>query len=96
MGLIIGLGMLTFGVVCGGSIALSYNVDCFKETAGDSMVTVIIVRNTLGFAFSYAINPWINTSGLQNCFVAVAMVALGCTGTFLSHGGVGILPRCSH
>ncbi|GKT49682.1 putative MFS-type transporter [Colletotrichum spaethianum] len=29
VGLVFGLGMLTFGVVTGGSIAVSYNVDCF-------------------------------------------------------------------
>ncbi|KAF7128679.1 hypothetical protein CNMCM5793_003530 [Aspergillus hiratsukae] len=83
MGLIVGLGILTFGVVCGGSISLSYSIDCFKEISGESMVSVIIIRNSLGFGFSYAINPWINRSGLQNCFIAVSMVALACTGSFL-------------
>jgi hypothetical protein len=47
------------------------------------MVSVIIIRNTLGFAFSYAINPWIDSLGLQNCFISVAMISLGCTLTFL-------------
>lgn len=83
MGPIFGLGFTTFGVVCGGSIALSYAVDCFKEIAGESMITVIIIRNTLGFGFSYAITPWIEASGEQNCFIAVSMLSLGCTLSFL-------------
>jgi MFS family permease len=83
MGLIIGVGMVTFGVVCGGSISLAYAVDCFKDIAGESMITVIIIRNTLGFAFSWGINPWINNLGLQNCFVSVALIALACTYSFL-------------
>lgn len=29
-GLIVGLGMLAFSVICGGSLTLSYDVDCFK------------------------------------------------------------------
>ncbi|GME66035.1 hypothetical protein GTA08_BOTSDO07971 [Neofusicoccum parvum] len=82
-GLIFGLGMLAFSVVCGGSITLSYDVDCFKEISGESMISVIIIRNTLGFAVSYGINPWIDHMGLQNCFITVAMVALACTYTFL-------------
>ncbi|KAF1808179.1 major facilitator superfamily protein [Eremomyces bilateralis CBS 781.70] len=83
MGLIFGTGMLTFGVVCGGSTALSYATDCFKDLTGETMVTVIIIRNTLGFGFSYAITPWIENQGMLKCFVAVGMVSLTCTGSFL-------------
>ena len=83
MGLIFGVGFVTFGVVCGGAIALAYAVDCFKEVAGESMVTVIIIRNTLGFAFSWAINPWLDSLGQQNCFISVSMIALACNASFL-------------
>lgn len=44
VGLCFGLGMLTFGVVTGASITISYNVDCFKELGGESMISVIIIR----------------------------------------------------
>lgn len=47
------------------------------------MMTVIIIRNSLGFAISYAINPWIVTMGLQNCLITVAVVAFVCIFTFL-------------
>ncbi len=47
------------------------------------MMTVIIIRNSLGFAISYAINPWIETMGLRNCFITVAIVAFACIFTFL-------------
>ncbi|KAF2684045.1 MFS transporter [Lentithecium fluviatile CBS 122367] len=82
-GAIFGLGLLAFSVICGASITLSYAVDSFKEIAGEAMTSVIIIRNTLGFAVSYGINPWIDTMGVQNCFITVAMVALVCTFTFL-------------
>jgi len=78
-----GLGMLTFGVVTGASIAISYNVDCFKELGGESMISVIVIRNTLGFGFSYAITPWYTHQGLKNCFITAGFVSLGCTATFL-------------
>lgn len=100
IGPVVGLGMLAFSVICGGSITLSYAVDCFKvksslshnfdqeadvrqEISGETMMSVVVIRNTLGFAINYAINPWIDGMGLQNCFVTVAMVAFGCTATFL-------------
>ncbi|KAF5007580.1 hypothetical protein FDECE_6088 [Fusarium decemcellulare] len=89
MGLIFGIGFTTFGVVCGGAISLAYTVDCFKEIAGESLIAVILIRNTLGFAFGYAINPWIDNLGLQNCFVSVSMISLFCTCTFLGMVGWG-------
>jgi MFS family permease len=83
VGLAFGLGMLTFGCVTGGAIAVSYNVDCFKEMAGETTVSIMVVRNTIGFGFSYAITPWIKTRGLQNCFITASMVSIACTLTFL-------------
>jgi hypothetical protein len=99
VGLIFGLGMLAFSVISGGSLALSYDVDWFKvifpsisigiltdvsqEIAGETMISVIIIRNTLGFAVSWGINPWITGMGLQNCFITVAMVSLACSFSFL-------------
>ncbi|CAI6093089.1 unnamed protein product [Clonostachys chloroleuca] len=83
MVLIIGIGLVTFGVVCGGAISLAYSVDCFKEMTGESLVTMMLIRNTLGFAFSYAITPWIENMGMRNCFISVAGISLVCTCTFL-------------
>lgn len=45
---------------------------------------MIIIRNTLGFGFSYAITPWIDNQGLTRTFVAVGMVSLAVTLTFLA------------
>ena len=67
----------------GGSYAIAYDVDSFKEIAGESMVSLILCRNTLTFAFSYAITPWIEASGLQNTFFAVGIIALVTGFTFL-------------
>lgn len=82
-GLAIGLGILTFSCVTGGSIALSYNVDCFKDISGESTTSVILIRNTLGFAISYGITPWYTNMGLQNCFIVAGFLSLGCTSSFL-------------
>lgn len=83
VGLVFGLGILVFSVVTGGSIALSYNVDCFKEISGPSTTTVIIIRNTMGFAVSYGITPWYTNMGLTNCFVMAGILSMACTLSFL-------------
>lgn len=83
VGLAFGLGILTFGCVTGGSIALSYNIDCFKDISGQSTTSVILIRNTLGFAVSYGITPWYTNMGLQDCFIMAGFLALGCSSTFL-------------
>ncbi|RGP80750.1 major facilitator superfamily transporter [Fusarium longipes] len=83
IGLVFGIGMLTVGCVSGGAIAVSYNVDCFKDIAGETTVSIMLIRNTIGFGFSYAITPWWTTQGLKNCFIAAAMISLACTFTFV-------------
>ncbi|KAM7214204.1 Major facilitator superfamily domain containing protein [Rhypophila decipiens] len=81
--LTVGLGILTFSCVAGGSIALSYNIDCFKDISGDTTTSIIIIRNTLGFAVSYGITPWYTNMGLRGCFIMAGLLSLGCTYTFL-------------
>ncbi|OAL36849.1 hypothetical protein AYO20_03905 [Fonsecaea nubica] len=83
MGLIKGLGMTSFGIVSGGSTALAYDVDCFKEIAGETVVLVIVIRNTMGFGMNYGITPWLENTGTQNCFIAVAFLCLFCNFSFL-------------
>ncbi|KAF3405520.1 hypothetical protein DPV78_003130 [Talaromyces pinophilus] len=61
--------------VSGGAYALAYAVDCFKEISGETIVSVILCRNTLSFAFNYAITPWIDAQGLQKTFIAVAILS---------------------
>ncbi|OKL57212.1 hypothetical protein UA08_07368 [Talaromyces atroroseus] len=81
--IIVGTGMVMATVTAGGSVALAYGVDCFKEISGEAMMLIIVIRNTIGFGFSYGITPWLNAQGYVKTFVAVAMLSLGFTLTFL-------------
>ena len=84
MVLIIGIGMVMSCVVVGGSTALAYTIDCFKEISGESVILVQVIRNTMGFGFSYGITPWIESQGLVKTFVAVAALSIFCNLTFLA------------
>lgn len=75
--------LLGYCNVAGGSYAIAYNVDCFREIAGESLVSMILCRNTMSFAFNYAITPWINVQGLQKTFIAVAILAWAFGSSFL-------------
>lgn len=48
VGLCFGLGIITLSIVMGSTLALSYVVDCYKEIAGEALVTVILIRNLIG------------------------------------------------
>jgi len=82
-GLVVGMAMVGFTITIGGGIPINYTVDSYKDLSGEAMITVIVIRNTLSFGFNYGITPWITASGLQNTFVAVAMISIGVTLTFL-------------
>ncbi|KAJ6439222.1 MFS general substrate transporter [Purpureocillium lavendulum] len=74
-GLAVGLCILTFGCVTGGSIALAYNIDCFKDISSESTTSVIIIRNTLGFAISYGITPCMSDSEATTATLTVGDIA---------------------
>lgn len=40
-------------------ISISYCVDSYKDLAGESIITVIIIRNTMSFAIGYGVTPWV-------------------------------------
>ncbi len=67
----------------GVTLAIAYLVDSFREISGDALVTLILIRNTMSFAVSYGITPWLDGLGLQNCFISVAFVALAICSIFL-------------
>ena len=51
VGLCFGMGLITLAIVMGSTLALSYCVDCYKEVAGEAVVTVIVIRNTIGKSY---------------------------------------------
>ncbi|KXH39786.1 hypothetical protein CSIM01_07806 [Colletotrichum simmondsii] len=73
--LMLGSVFCGFGIVTGGTYSITYSVDSFKEIAGESIVSLILCRNTLTFGFSYAITPWIDVAGLQNTFIVVSIIS---------------------
>lgn len=77
VGLAFGLGAICSTFPIGSAIAINYIIDCYKEVSGDGLVTMILIRNSMGFGFSYAVTPWLLAVGTQNLYISI-----GCIGTF--------------
>lgn len=76
---VIGMGMVGFGLSVGGSVTMAYILDCYKDLAGEVVTTIIVIRNLVGFGLTFAIQPWISESGLQNTFIAVGLLSFTIT-----------------
>lgn len=74
---------IAFGGTCAVALSVNYMIDSYKEMAGDAMITVIIVRNTMSFAVSYGITSWFTNLGLKNCFISAAFIGLVANSMFL-------------
>ena len=48
VGVCFGMDLLTLSIVMGSTLALSYDIDCYKEVARESLISVIIIRNCMG------------------------------------------------
>jgi len=57
MGLIFGVGMTSFSIVVGGSTFCHTTLIVSKRLLVKRLFFVIVIRNSMGFGFSYAITP---------------------------------------
>ncbi|CAI6097655.1 unnamed protein product [Clonostachys chloroleuca] len=82
-GLVFAMGVLAGSVAAGCQLPISYCIDCYKDLGADAIVTVILIRNTMSFAVSYGITPWVMNLGYRNAFLVAAFTALAQTAMFL-------------
>lgn len=76
VGVVIGLGMIGITLPMGANLAFTYVLDSYKELAGEGLVSIILIRNMMGFAFGYAVVPMIQNLGLRNSFIVIAILGL--------------------
>ncbi|KAH7009089.1 major facilitator superfamily domain-containing protein [Microdochium trichocladiopsis] len=82
-GLIMAMGSLATATTIGLTISVNYLIDSYPGISGDAIVTVIIIRNTMSFAISYGITPWLSQLGYQTCFITAAFIGLAVTSVYL-------------
>lgn len=64
------VGMVAVGFIgpASGSLVLSYTVDCFHDLAGESLIAVVLIRNTVG-SLHHRARSWLTIHvAAQFCF----------------------------
>lgn len=82
-GLVFAMGVIAITNSLGLNISVSYCIDCYRELSGETIVTVILIRNTMSFAIGYSITPWVTNMGPQNAFIVAAFAGLAQVLSFL-------------
>lgn len=71
----IGLGLLNFSITQGTNICLVYVIDSYRPVAGEITLSVMGFKSLFGFLLSFYTNPWVEQSGYQNAYGAMAGIA---------------------
>jgi hypothetical protein len=75
-GLVFAMGLMGLAIAMGSHLGVSYCIDTYKDFGADAVASIICIRNTLGFAFSYGVTPWVLNMGYQNSFLLGAGAAV--------------------
>lgn len=81
---IIGQGFLGFAMSSSGPICLTYAIDSYPKLASDSLVLMLFVRNMIGCAFTFAIDPWMQRDGLTVTTWLMFMLSVVINGGFVA------------
>jgi hypothetical protein len=68
---IVGLGLINFGVQLGTTGVVAYVVDCHRDKAGEAFATMNFIKNCFAFGLTFYINNWIATQGVRNTFFVI-------------------------
>ncbi|KAL6235088.1 hypothetical protein BDW75DRAFT_251109 [Aspergillus navahoensis] len=74
----VGLGLLSFAITQGTNVSFVYCIDSFRPVAGEVTVTQLAFKACFGFLLSFYTNPWINESGYEAAFGAMAGISGDC------------------
>lgn len=69
-----GLAFIGFGWGCTGDIAMAYLMDAYPEMVLEGMVGTSMINNGLACVFTFTCSDWLNASGVQNTFIALAVL----------------------
>jgi hypothetical protein len=74
---IVGLGLINFGIQLGTTGVVSYVVDCHREKAGEAFAAMNFVKNLFAFGLVNYLNNWLATQGTRNVFFTIVGLTIG-------------------
>ncbi|KAM3164832.1 Protein HOL1 [Lachancea thermotolerans] len=75
----VGLGFIGFSWGCSGDIAMAYLMDCYPDMILEGMVCTAIINNTISCIFTFVCSYWLDASGTENTYIALAVINFGIT-----------------
>ncbi|SCU82713.1 LAME_0C02542g1_1 [Lachancea meyersii CBS 8951] len=73
----VGLGFIGFNWGCSGDIAMAYLMDCYPDMVLEGMVCTAIINNTTSCIFTFLCSDWLDASGTENTYIALAVINFG-------------------
>ncbi|SCU79313.1 LAFA_0B02212g1_1 [Lachancea sp. 'fantastica'] len=73
----VGLGFIGFSWGCSGDIAMAYLMDCYPDMVLEGMVCTAIINNTISCIFTFVCSDWLDASGTENTYIALAVINFG-------------------
>ncbi|KAJ2907049.1 MFS general substrate transporter [Zalerion maritima] len=77
------LRLVNFAISQGTSVALVYVIDSYRPVAGEVTLAVMGFKSLFGFLLSFYTNPWVEKSGYQDAYGAMAGISAGILILFL-------------
>jgi hypothetical protein len=68
---IVGLGLINFGIQLGTTGVVAYVVDCHRDKAGEAFAVMNFIKNCFAFGLTFYINDWIAVQGVRNAFFVI-------------------------
>lgn len=80
---VLGQGLLGFAMSASGTICITYAIDCYHLMASEGVVLVLFVRNMIGMAFTFAIQPWLDHNGFRDLTWIMFALSIVINGSFI-------------
>ena len=79
------IGMVLIGFTLSASlpITMSYAFECYPAVSGETILLCNFMRNAIGGAWTFVIQPWINYNGVLVTSIIMAMIVLALNLTFI-------------
>ncbi|PCG89188.1 Major facilitator superfamily domain, general substrate transporter [Penicillium occitanis (nom. inval.)] len=74
VGLQVGYGMITFGLMQIPSLGFTYLIDAYKNLAADCFVATNVSRSVIAFAWTFFVGEWIAKAGAAEAFGIFGML----------------------
>lgn len=73
----VGLGFISYMFSSSNNLAILYVMDTYRELILETLVGVAFINNIIGCIFTFACSPWLDESGTENTYIALAVITLG-------------------